>query len=403
MAGGKKSKSAKGKAPVTPVAATTTAPVHEAKQPEPVDEEAKQLEPVDTRYLTVEAFVAAQAVADAQNTSMLTMLETMMGKLDSSFTAPVAAAAQLPAAAATAAQLSASLEQVKASGSVPAGLLPFAEVQEPNDGQRPRGGADRLGPRVDWLQRGPGMSDMTREDMKTTLAAFALSSKVHPAHNSHAHAWAGAPSASGDYLASMGAMPWASEQQQMMASLATVMADKKTKDQKVQSFASQAKWLEWVLKSRLLTSALQHESPAVYWEYNWHWCVMLALTAKHGWAMANEYNLFTMSRWCEPSFDKSEYMNSSSFITGDFEAAIYPLAFMSSMHLSTLNTSSGKGVPTVAEKKKRGAPTLTKVNPTDTHCDHCDRWFLVGGKHQQKGAVGNCGFKAAGKPGIGSQ
>jgi hypothetical protein len=201
----------------------------------------------------------------------------------------------------------------------------------------------------------------------------------------------------------MGAMPWASEQQQMMASLATVMVDKKTKDQKVQSFASQAKWLEWVLKSRLLTSALQHESPAVYWEYNWHWCVMLALTAKHGWAMANEYNLFTMSRWCEPSFDKSEYMNSSSFITGDFEAAIYPLAFMSSMHLSTLNTSSGKGVPTVAEKKKRGAPTLTKVNPTDTHCDHCDRWFLVGGKHQQKGAVGNCGFKAAGKPGIGSQ
>ena len=261
-------------------------------------------------------------------------------------------------------------------------LLPDRDVRMDAD-KRLKGGAERMGPRLDTINRLlRQQGSITEKDFSRLSALLVEGQEVSPL--SPLSRWGVEQAGQADrpaagLFARMQANGLAPLPAGKAAELAVQSVFKAAAEKETKKSAEVKSWKEFcvfVRKLKVLTPQMLADDPTSFTQMWWHESSVKYLNNEYGWPVASAYHTRVMTKWSDGFLDLPSCVDSEEFRRGDVEGALHKDSFLLALY-------SKKGAAAAGTKAGSGGSkgTRARMGPADTYCDHHKLYFPAEEKH----------------------
>ena len=264
-------------------------------------------------------------------------------------------------------------------------LLPERDVQMEAD-KRLKGGTERMGPRLDAINRLlRQQGSITEQDfarLSTLLVEGQQVSNLSPVSRWGVEQAGQADRPAAGLFAKLQANGLAPLPAGKAAEVAVQSVFKATAEKESKKSTEVKSWKEvWVFvrKLKMLTPQMLADDPASFMQMWWHESSVKFVNNEYGWPVAADYHARVMKKWSDGFLDVPSCVDSEEFRRGDVEGALLRDSF-----LLTLYSNKGAKVAEAAGIKAGSGGSKgskARADPKDTWCDHHKLYFPAEEKH----------------------
>lgn len=260
---------------------------------------------------------------------------------------------------------------------------------------RPRGGAQRVGPRMELARRlMQGTGDLSAADVEHFNEVLLRGHQVSPPPISRTlpaarasvpplstwgvetagQASRAAPALFG-HLQQHGLAPPAPSEVLMRSMMSVFKAAGDKEAKKAADLTSFSEFVAFMGKAKVLTREYHDTDPDAYWAMDWHYKSVVHINCVDGWAAAGEYNRRVMEEWQDGFLDVDAMVMTEECRRGNVEGALHQRAYLLAIQHFGSTRKVRAGAAKTGSYQTLG--TQARKKPTDTYCQYHALYFAA--------------------------